>query len=648
MASESMEIKLDVIDAEIRNNNSSNDVKGPHNHVPIHLKFNNLSVKANEKVILQDVSGEFLPGELVAIMGPSGAGKSTLLNFLAGRSKGMDLVNGEITMNGKKATKTLRRKIGYVLQEDVFFSHLTVSETLKFVGDIRLPDSMKKDDKYKIVDEVIDELGLRKCAKTIMGGGIFEKGCSGGEKKRCSIAIELITNPSLLMMDEPTSGLDSSTAFNLIQSVKNLAKREKRTIATTVHQPSSHVFHMFDKLVLISEGKVAYFGKTEEVLDFFEYVGSPCYPNWNPADFIMEMLTIESELKNTIADKFVEYKRKHAIAESSYGNLKTNGILNGGFTGSRENIESLEQPNGFTQANEDCKEDKIKLARWPTGFSTQFKALCKRSFIQSKQNLLDKLSMAQLLGLTLIVSLLWFNTPYDETSIPDRQGSMFFVLIYLSLNPMFYSIFIFPTEREVIQKERSAGMYRLSAYYFAKLVSELPALVLQPITMHLITYWVTGLNRSPYYLVSLIGILTSSFLAQSIGLLIGASVSHFKRALTTAAIVGLGAMLMGGFYTKRVPDWMNWAKYVSHVSYGFNILLRVEFQHATRTFNCAKDSIYDVCLSNTTTVLTGQDILPNAVTLDVGIAESFVVLWAMIIILRVLFYIVLRYKNKPN
>ena len=113
----------------------------------------------------------------------------------------MELTGGQITINNQKPTKTMRRKIGYVLQEDVFFSHLTVNQTLKFVGEIRLSDSLASEQKSKIVDEVMDELGLRKCADTVMGGGIFVTGCSGGEKKRCSIATELITNPSLLMMD---------------------------------------------------------------------------------------------------------------------------------------------------------------------------------------------------------------------------------------------------------------------------------------------------------------------------------------------------------------------------------------------------------------------------------------------------------------
>jgi len=643
------EVKLRILDGT----EDGEEINIHQVHVPIHLKFNKLNVKSGEKTILQDVSGEFVPGEMVAIMGPSGAGKSTLLNFLGGRSKGMELESGKISINGQKSTKTMRRRIGYVLQEDVFFSHLTVDQTLKFVGDIRLPDKLTKQQKYKIVDEVMDELGLRKCADTVMGGDIFVTGCSGGEKKRCSIATELITNPSLLMMDEPTSGLDSSTAFNLIQTLKNLARSENRTIVTTIHQPSSHVFHMFDKLILICDGKVAYSGKTSEVLKFFEHLGTPCFPNWNPADFIIEQLSDDSALKSTIADKFLEYKRSSQSDEFEDVELKSsssaNGVANGVTSPESSPVERPKQKkmSTFKKAFLSKEEDDSQLPKWPTGFRTQFNALSKRSFIQSKNDMLDKLGFIQTLGLATIVSLLWFNTPYDEESLVDRQGAIFFVLVFLVLHPMFQSIFTFPTERNAIQKERAAGMYRLSAYYFAKLFSELPALLLHPFIMHVICYWATGLNRSPYFLVSLFAITTGAILAQSLGLVVGAAVKNFKRALTVAVIVGLGSMLLGGFYTKRVPPWMVWSRYVSHISYAFNILIRVEYQHATRPFTCATASAYEICKSNVTSQLTGADVLPNVKTIDLGIAESFAVLWSMIVFFRVLFYLVLKYLNKP-
>lgn len=443
------------------------------------------------------------------------------------------------------------------------------------------------------------------------------------------------------MMDEPTSGLDSSTAFNLMQTLKKLAQDEQRTIVTTIHQPSSHVFHMFDKLILVAGGRLAYFGKTSEVLNFFEHIGTPCYANWNPADFIMEQLTGDPEEVGKIAVKFADYQ---SLIEEKQGVKVGISPKSNGHT--RKKKFSVFK-NGFAKDDEDAP-----LAKWPTGFRTQFNALCQRAFIQSKQEMLDKLGFVQTFGLALIVSLLWFNTPYDEESLGDRQGVIFFLLVFTNLHPMFHNVMSYPTERATIQKERAAGMYRLSAYYFAKLVSEIPALLLQPLTLYFITYWATGLNRSPYFLVAVLTIATGAFLSQTIGLVIGTSSKSLKRALTITVLTALGTMLLGGFYTKRVPTWMTWARYVSMFTYSFNILVRVEFDYAVKDFSCDVDSAFSVCSSmanNATSlgVLTGKDILPTITTVDLGIIESFVALWAMIALWRVIFYLSLKYLNKP-
>ncbi|XP_065677438.1 uncharacterized protein LOC136092809 [Hydra vulgaris] len=246
-------------------------------------------------------------------MGPSGAGKSTLLNLLVGRkTKGTFLNSGSIEINGESASKILRRKIGYVMQEDIFFSHLTVRQSLEFIGKIRIPEDMKWSQKKALVDIVIENLGLSKCKNTEMGGGLFGRGCSGGEKKRCSIGVELISNPACIIMDEPTTGLDFSSAFSLINTLKALAKQQNRAICMTIHQPSSQVFHTFDKLLLLCNGKVAFHGKTSEVLLFFESIGMPSHLNWNPVDFIstpkLEQLSTDIDHQNKVVQSFENYK----------------------------------------------------------------------------------------------------------------------------------------------------------------------------------------------------------------------------------------------------------------------------------------------------------------------------------------------------
>lgn len=146
-------------------------------------------------------------------------------------------------------------------QEDVLLGTLTVRETLSYSAHLRLPSSMSKSQIREVVEGTIMEMGLQECADRQIGNWQM-RGISGGEKKRVSIALEILTRPSLMFLDEPTSGLDSAAAFFVIQSIKNLA-RDGRTIISSIHQPSSEVFALFDDLYLLSGGDTVYFGEAK-------------------------------------------------------------------------------------------------------------------------------------------------------------------------------------------------------------------------------------------------------------------------------------------------------------------------------------------------------------------------------------------------
>lgn len=237
-------------------------------------------------MILKGVSGVVSPGELLAILGPSGSGKSTLLSALGGRDKGT-INSGSITYNGKTFSKKVKQNMGYVAQDDVFYPHLSVAETLVFAALLRLPNSLTKQEKVSHAQVIMNELDLSHCKDTIMGGPSL-RGVSGGEWKRVSIGQELLTNPSLLLLDEPTSGLDSTTARKIVLTMSELAKGG-RTIAMTIHQPSSKVFYMFQKILLLSDGNSFYFGKGEYVMNYFSSIGYVPPLAMNPSDFLLDL-----------------------------------------------------------------------------------------------------------------------------------------------------------------------------------------------------------------------------------------------------------------------------------------------------------------------------------------------------------------------
>ncbi|EXX59291.1 putative ATP-dependent permease ADP1 [Rhizophagus irregularis DAOM 197198w] len=229
--------------------------------------------------IIENIHGCANPGEVLAIIGPSGCGKTTLLNILGDRvgSKG---VEGTITLNGHKITKNSKRFVAYCTQDAIFFSHLTVKETLSYTARLRLPREVPRRDKLKQVENIMEILNLTKCANTIIGD-YMTRGVSGGERKRANIASELLTDSSVILLDEPTSGLDSSLALEITKILKEFAVKQKKTIIMVVHQPSSEVFETFDKLMVMADGHMVYFGERAGLVDYLADQGYKCPPNFN-------------------------------------------------------------------------------------------------------------------------------------------------------------------------------------------------------------------------------------------------------------------------------------------------------------------------------------------------------------------------------
>ena len=223
---------------------------------------------------------------MLAMLMPSGSGKTTLLTALGGRLGG-DL-SGTITFNGHPLSNAMKRITGFVTQDDVLHPHLTVTETLVYTALLRLPDTLTKADKVQHAEAVIAQLGLARCRNSIIGGP-FVRGVSGGERKRVSIGQEMLTNPSLLFLDEPTSGLDSTTAQRIVSTLWELANEGGRTVVMTIHQPSSRLFYLFNKVLLLSNGDPLYFGKGADVLDYFSSVGFAPGVAMNPADFLLDL-----------------------------------------------------------------------------------------------------------------------------------------------------------------------------------------------------------------------------------------------------------------------------------------------------------------------------------------------------------------------
>ncbi|KAI3687805.1 hypothetical protein L1987_81508 [Smallanthus sonchifolius] len=216
------------------------------------------------KRLLHGLNGFVEPGRLMAIMGPSGSGKSTLLDALAGRLSKNAVMTGKILVNGEKKNLSYGT-VAYVTQEDVLMGTLSVRETITYSAHLRLPSKLTKEEVEDTIEGTIMEMGLEDCADRLIGNWHL-RGISDGEKKRLSIALEILVKPRILFLDEPTSGLDSASAFFVAHALRSLA-RDGRTVISSIHQPSSEVFALFDDLFLLSGGSTVYFGESKEVIE---------------------------------------------------------------------------------------------------------------------------------------------------------------------------------------------------------------------------------------------------------------------------------------------------------------------------------------------------------------------------------------------
>ncbi|XP_072050439.1 broad substrate specificity ATP-binding cassette transporter ABCG2-like [Amphiura filiformis] len=288
-------------DQDINNDAESGILMSFHNiHYTVHYKEGRC--KKAEKTILTGLSGVFKPG-LNAIMGPTGGGKTTLLDILAARKDTRGLT-GRVLINGNPLPSDFRLISGYVVQEDVVMTTLTVRENLTFSAALRLPSSVNKKEREQRVQDVIQELGLQDCADTRIGDELI-RGVSGGERKRTGVGMELIIKPGILFLDEPTTGLDASTAGSVMSLLSQLSRRG-RTIIFSIHQPRFQIYSLFNRLHLLSRGETVYHGATTDVLDFFAANGYVCQEHDNPADFLLDSILQNQSISSTSATGAVD------------------------------------------------------------------------------------------------------------------------------------------------------------------------------------------------------------------------------------------------------------------------------------------------------------------------------------------------------
>uniref|UniRef100_A0A0D9ZSW5 ABC transporter domain-containing protein n=1 Tax=Oryza glumipatula TaxID=40148 RepID=A0A0D9ZSW5_9ORYZ len=544
--------------------------------------------------VLRNVSCRARPGELLAIVGPSGAGKSTLLEILAGRLHPSPLPD-QLLLNGAPATTAdLRRVSAYVTQRDVLFPLLTVRETLRFSARLRLG---ARNDIDARVDALIHDLTLARVADTRV------KDLSGGERRRVSIGVEAVHDPAVLILDEPTSGLDSASALHIVGALRSMADTRRRTVLLSIHQPGARIVKMFDSVLLLAGGCALHHGTVDALRSLLASAGLALPPHVDTVEF-----SIDS----------VDALRRRSAAEA-----RDRCTLQQLFQLHKEDVE-MEM---------EMEMEIEKKSRYANSWAREVGVLAQRFF---KNVARTRQLFACRTVCMLVAGLALGSIFYDlgEEKVAERVGLFAFLLTFL-LSSTTEALPIFLQEREILAKETSSGVYRVSSYAVANAVVFLPFQLALAVVFAAPVYWMAGLRRTAAafgYFVVLVWLIL--YTANSVVVCFAAAAPDF--VVGNAAIQGVmgSFFLFSGYFIARsaMPSCWVFMHYLSLFKWPFEALLVNEFAGGGR---CVA-RVMGACVATGDEVLRREGLGDECRWRNVGVMLGFVAAY------RLLGYAVLR------
>lgn len=627
-------LEMETIDSQIGNNGFSNG--NGSGHVGVFITWEDLWVRVStgrkgSRSILEGVTGYARPGQLLAIMGPSGCGKSTLLDALAGRLGSNTSQAGEILVNGRKQALAYGTS-AYVTQDDILMTTLTVKEAVYYSAQLQLPKTMSSSKKKERAEATIREMGLQDAMNTRIGGWGC-KGLSGGQKRRVTICIEILTRPKLLFLDEPTSGLDSAASYYVMSRIARLDQADGfgTTVIASIHQPSSEVFQLFHNLCLLSSGRTVYFGPASAANEFFASNGFPCPTLQNPSDHFLKTINkdFEKDVEQGLADHETVIPTEEAI-----------NILIKSYKSST-NHEQVR-----SQIAEICKQDHNPLQK-KTGhacFLTQCQVLTRRSFVNMYRDLgYYWLRLAIYVCLALGLATIFQHLGTSDNSIQARASLLMFIASFLT----FMTIGGFPSfveEMKIFERERLNGHYGATPFVIGNSLSAVPYLVLISVIPGGIVYYLPGLHQgSQHFIYFTVSLFACMMLVESLMMIVASLVPNFLMGIITGAGIQ-GLMILGGGFFRLPNDlphpfWKYPLYYVAFHKYAYQGMFKNEFQGLTFS---------DINQVGEPRIIDGETILRERFELQMGYSKwvDLGILFGMVLLYRLLFLSIVKITEK--
>ncbi|EZA59981.1 ATP-binding cassette sub-family G member [Ooceraea biroi] len=534
--------------------------------VDIHFKDLSYQVQIRyrgpKKQILKGLNGVFKCGELTAIMGPSGAGKSSLLNILTGFQEENLLGTMEyISRQGKLDRKKCKKLSCYVQQADNMYGLLTIQESMMLASCLKIASITQKR-RQTLIDDILDTLNLSKAKNTRVDR------LSGGQKKRLSIALELIDNPPIMFLDEPTSGLDSLASSQCIAALQTLAK-SGRAIICTIHQPSAALYHMFDYIYLIADGHCMYADVPNNTINYFAKQGFQCPKYHNPADYMLEVVNQE----------YGNYNNQLVIAAKKYC----------------QRDETPLQTNTFTKSGLSFANDREGIAINPPSEMMRFRVLLRRCVLLLYRDWTTTyIKMFFHFLVALLLGLLYMHAGADGSKTISNVSFMFFTVVYIAYTSMMPAVLRFPLEMDILRKERFNNWYQLKTYYITTIITTFPLQVFFCLLYSGVSYVLTGqpMEWFRYYRFLLIVILTS-ISAESMGIGFGAIFDPVNGTFIGSIVICTLLCFIGFLiFLNHMPIVLYYVSYINYLRYAFEGLLQSVYGYHREKLSCPSSAIY--------------------------------------------------------
>ncbi|XP_070547937.1 protein white-like [Ptychodera flava] len=584
------------------------------------------------KEIVCRVSGFAKPGALLAILGPSGSGKSTLLDAITFRTKNGLEVDGNILTNGEPADDSITSAMAYVQQEDLFLSTLTVREHLQFQAMLRMDREITGKERLERVEEVIGELGLTDCASTRIGEAGTANGISGGERKRLSLAAEILTDPPILICDEPTTGLDKFMAEVVASKLSDLST-SGHTIICSIHQPSSEIFQHLDNILMLCEGRCAYMGPRDELVEYFSGIGYNCPETYNPADYFIEKLSTDPDIPDTDIQQTI----CNCFEQSNYYN-KVQEVLRDQMFKGRTQRKSIMA---------------CHFNRYKNSWLTQFVALLWRCAIRTiRDRGLLKVRFYSALVMSLFIGLAYFQIPYSQSGVRSIQGMLAMMIYLVGMDSFWQTIRSIQPEAVLFFREHSSGMYRTDAYFLAKSLMEIPICLIVAILGGSISYWMTGLNPEiERFFTYLFLLFVVGLAASALGFTVSTACTTDAIALAVSVFIIMPVDIFTGFYinVETIPVYLRWFEYISYTRYGYEALsINQWFEYGDLACDVDSNKTENICLPDGDSVLEMYSFYPKHFPMDVTMLLILAVGFQLIAYLLLLGRTYLKLSHRKN